>query len=323
MSNRLYFSWILLLGVFLFLGCKNDSVDSNTSEQGIPTTGNPTIDNLTKQILDNPDDPTLYAARAGAYYQVQGFDEAIADLAVALRYDSTNIEYHHVLADVYLDYYKSDLAIKTMERAAALAPERIPTLLKLSEFQYILKQNSPSLKTVNQILTINPQESEAYFMMGRNFYDMNDPERAIGSFQKAVAINSDLIEGWIYLGELFDKKDSEMAIQYYNNALEIDSTHIDALTGKAVYYHSRGQLDEAINAYSRIHRMHPQHADAYYRSGLASLEMDSVQTAFKQFDLAIKMEPTNVMAYFYRGTVHELRGERAAAKNDYQQALNL
>jgi len=160
-------------------------------------------------------------------------------------------------------------------------------------------------------------------MMGRNFRDMNDPERAIGSFQKAVAINSDLIEAWIYLGELFEEKDNKMAIQYFDNALEVDSTHLDALNGKANYYHQRGDLAEAIQMYHRIHRIHPQYADAFYRSGLANLELDSIQKAYDQFDLAIKMEPTKVMAYLYRGAVYELRGDIDAAKNDYQQALNL
>ncbi len=323
MKSILNLSWLIIGCLLLCTACKRDTPGSDQPKQVVPSTGNPTIDQLTQKILNSPKDPTLYAARAGAYYEVEGYDEAIADLAVALRYDSTNIEYHHVLADVYLDYYKSSLALTTMERAAALAPERIPTLLKLSEFQYILKQHTPSLKTIDKILRINPQESEAYYMMGRNFNEMNDVPRAIASFQKAVKFNSDLLEAWVYLGEIFTKKKDKVAVQYYNNALEIDSTNLDALNGKVAYFHQGGELETAINNYKTIHRLHPQYADAYYRAGLAYLEMDSVDVAYQQFDLATKMEPTKVMAYFYRGLVSEMKGDKAAAKNDYQQALNL
>ncbi len=302
--------------------CDRDTPSNNADTQ-VPSTGNPTIDNLTKKILANPNDPTLYAGRAGAYYQVGGYDEAIADLSTALRYDSTNVEYRHVLADIYMDYYKSSLALATMEETAKMFPKRIPTLLKLSEFQLILKQNSSSLETVNKILTIDANESEAYFMMGRNFYDMDDVERAIGSFQKAVRIDADLLEAWVFLGELFDKKDDRNAIKYFDNALDIDSTNLDALSGKAAYYHQRGELDNAIAVYEKTNRMHPQYSNAYYQAGLAFLEKDSINIAYKQFDLATKMEPTNVMAYFYRGVVSEIRGDIAGAKNDYQQTLNL
>jgi len=322
MNRILNLSGIVVI-VFLAFSCDRDSNGNSASATQVPSTGNPTIDNLTKKILYNPNDPTLYAGRAGAYYQVGGYDEAIADLSTALRYDSTNVEYQHVLADIYMDYYKSSLALTTMEHAAKMHPERIPTLLKLSEFQLILKQNSASLKTIDQVLKLNANESEAYFMMGRNFYDMDDIPRAIGSFQKAVRLNSDLLEGWVYLGELFDKKDSEDAIKHYDNALDIDSTNLDALNGKAAYYHQRGKLDEAIAIYKKTNRMHPQYSDAYYRAGLAFLEKDSANTAYQQFDLATKTEPTNVMAYFYRGVVAEMKGDRDAAKNDYQQALNL
>ncbi len=322
MNKILNLSCIILVALFLS-ACERDTNSSNTAASQIPSTGNPTIDNLTKKILDQPNDPTLYAGRAGAYYQVGGYDEAIADLSMALRFDSTNVEYRHVLADIYMDYYKSSLALATMENAAKMYPQRIPTLLKLSEFQLILKQNSESLKTVNEILKINANESEAYFMMGRNFYDMDDAPRAIGSFQKAVRIDADLLEAWVYLGELFDKKDDKDAIRYYDNALEIDSTNLDALSGKATYFHQRGELEEAIAIYQKTNRMHPQYSNAYYQAGLAFLEKDSINTAYKQFDLATKMEPTNVMAYFYRGAVAEIKGDKAGAKNDYQQALNL
>lgn len=322
MNKILNLSCLVLIALLLF-ACESDTKGKHTSGPQLPSTGNPTIDNLTKKILQNPKDPTLYAGRAGAFYQVGGYDEAIADLGMALRYDSTNVEYRHVLADIFMDYYKSSLALATMEKAAEMYPERIPTLLKLSEFQLILKQNSESLKTVDKILKLNANESEAFYMMGRNFYDMDDVPRAIGSFQKAVRLDSDLIEAWIYLGELFDKNDDKDAVKYYGNALEVDSTNLDALNGIANYYHQRGELDKAINIYTKTNRMHPQYSDAYYKAGLAFLEKDSIKIAYRQFDMAIKMEPTKVMAYFYRGVSSEINGDIAAAKNDYQQALNL
>jgi len=320
--NKIFNVSCIVLVVLLLFACERD-IKADTSTSQIPNTGNPTIDNITKKIRQNPTDPTLYAGRAGAYYQVGGYDEAITDLAMALRFDSTNVEYLHVLADIYMDYYKSSLALATMQQAAQMYPERIPTLLKLSEFQLILKQNSASLKTVDQILKLNANESEAFYMMGRNFHDMDDIPRAIGSFQKAVRLDSDLLEAWIYLGELFDKKDHKDAIKYYDNALEVDSTNLDALNGKAAYYHQRGQLDEAIAIYHLTNRMHPQYSDAYYRAGVALLEQDSIEAAYKQFDMSIKMEPTKVMAYFYRGLAAEIKGDKAGAINDYQQALNL
>lgn len=156
---------ITYLVVSLAFACQpNESKEVATTR-----TGYPDIDNINQKLLDNPNDPTLYAARAALYYDYDGFDNAIKDLQKALSIDSTNVEYLHLLADVYLDYFKSRLALETMEKAAMLHPENILTLLKLSEFQLILTQHDAAMRTVDQILKKDPQNAEAYFMMGMTF----------------------------------------------------------------------------------------------------------------------------------------------------------
>ncbi len=323
MRKFYYLFFLLGMLVLCLIGCKTDQASSENTPPPVPTTGNPTVDALTAQIIKNPDNAQLYATRAAAYYEAEGYDEAIADMAKAMSIDSTNVDYHHLLADIYLDYYQSRLALKTMERAAALHPDRIPTLLKLSEFQFILKQYNPSLKTIDQILQLDPQLGEAYFMMGRNFWEIGDTDRAIASFQKAVDFEPELIDGWIMLGKLFSEKENPVALRFYDNALAIDSTYIDAYFGKARYLHQQGQLTEAIAQYKKVNQFNPQMEDAHYNAGLAWFEMDSTDQAYQKFDLAVKVAPAFVMAYYYRGLTAEIRGDLAAAKNDYQQALNL
>ena len=87
-----------------------------------------------------------------------------------------------------------------MERAVALYPQRIATLLKLSEVQLILKQHNTALETIDRILRIDPQNPEAYFMFGMIFKEMGDTARAVNSFQEAVELDADLIDAWINLG---------------------------------------------------------------------------------------------------------------------------
>jgi len=152
---------------------------------------------------------------------------------------------------------------------------------------------------------------------------MDDDDRAIASFQKAVDNDPDLIDGWAMLGELFGKRDNAIAVRFYDNALSLDSTYIPAYFGKARYFHNRGELQNAITDYENVNRFQPQYVDAYYNAGLAYLEMDSIDKAFKKFDLSVNVEPTYYMAYYYRGSVSEMKGDMAAAKNDFEQTLNL
>ena len=316
---------LLSLGLLLLVaGCDDGppKFEDNSPKED-RTTGNPAIDKLNLKINGNPKDPELYFARAQAYYDIEGYDEAIGDMFMAMEIDSVNIGYHHFLADIYLDYYKSRLALKTMIRAASLAPERIPTLLKLAEFQLILKQNDESLKTISKILKVDPQNAEGFYMMGLNFVETKDSARAINSLQTAVENDPDLLEAWVILGNLFDKRNNPIAIKYFDNALRIDPNNIDAVEAKAMHLYNVGKLNESIASYKSIQKIDRTYADPFYNIGLIYMELDSVPQAHDHFNIAVELDPTFKMAYYGRGLCAESKGDFKSARNDYEQVLNM
>ena len=316
--------WILcaLLLALQFMACNEGSETQNDSVEMV-NTGNPTIDGISLKIKQNPTDASLYAARAEAFYEIDGYDEAIADLADALKLDSINADYHHLLADVYLDYFKSREAITTMERAAQLHPQRIPTLLKLSEFQLILKKHEQSLATADRVLKIDPNNAEAYVMIGLNFETTGDTARAINSYQIAVEKDPDLADIWVKMGQLFAAQNNPIAPRYFENAIEAAPNAIEPLYAKAEYLHLNNKQREALPLLQQITRREPQFVEAYFRMGVIYLEIDSIDQAYKHFDLAINVDPALAKAYYYRALTSQLKGDLANAKNDYQQTLNL
>ena len=324
--NPRYLTTIFTALFFLsFFACGSDSApkEEQISSEQIGTTGNPAIDGISAKIAASPNDPSLYAARAALFYENGGYDEAIVDLQKALLMDSVNVEYHHLLADVYLDYARSSMAMRTMERAVKLYPERIPTLLKMSEFQYILKRYDESMKTIDQILRIDPQNAEAYFMFGRNFREMGDTVRAINSFQSAVENDPDLVEAWIYLGQLYEGIGDPLAERYYKNALEVSPNDITALHFNALYLQNKDDFNGAIELYNKIAAIDYQYAPAYFNAGLLYLEMDSIEQARKHFDLTVKTSPTHIKGYYYKGYSAELAGDKEEAKANYKQVLRM
>jgi tetratricopeptide (TPR) repeat protein len=314
MKTKMLLFLLLTLGA---LACKRDAAETPA------TTGDATLDELNYAIQQNPKDHALYASRAQYFYERNGMDEAIQDLTTALSIDSTNVDYHHLLADVYMDYFRSRLALKTMERAAALYPERIPTLLKLSEFYLILKQYERSMETIDKVLRIDPQNAEAYFMFGLNFKEQGDINRAINSFQQAVEIDPKLIDAWINLGQLHAAIDGKLAARFFDNAIELDSSNAVAWHAKADYLRDKEDLKGALGLYRNAAIADPQYEEAYYNAGLMYMELDSVAPAYREFDLAIQTNPLYVRAYFFRGYAAELMGNFKQAKDDYEHAVRM
>lgn len=313
---------ILAFFLIIFSFACNDEQPSDELPR-VVSTGNPTIDDLSGKIMAHPEDHKLYAQRAVAYYEMKGYDEAIADMANALRIDSTNIPYHYILADVYLDYYKSSQALVTLQRAVRLDPQNVASLTKLARFEMILKQHEASLKTIDKILKINKNDAEAYVLMGMNFEMRGDDKRAINAFQSAIENDPTLAEIHMKLGKLFAKTDNEIAIRYFDNAIAADPNNVMTLYAKAEYLHNSDQLDLALEVLRETVIKDHQFVDAYFRTGVIYLEKDSLQKAYKQFDMVIQNDPASPKGFYYRGLSAELKGDIAQAKNDYKQALAL
>ena len=318
-----YLTFLLLLNLF---ACRFSNEDSKKVPSAITKIGIPSIDSLTERIFKEPKNAGLYYERAKLFYQEPskgGYDYAILDMKYALGIDSLNVDYHHFLAEVYMKYAQSRLALQTMERAAALYPDRVPTLLKLAEYQLLVKQNGESLETLNHALKMDPQSSEAYFLLGQNFKQTGDSARAINSFQKAADLNSDNTDAFIELGLLFDRRNSPLALRYFDNALSHDSLNVQALFSKAVYWQNHGQEGDAVEIYQKINTIDPHYPDAYFNLGVLFASVDSVGRALDYFNSCIREKPTYFKAYYYRGLIEEKKGDTKAALEDYRQASGL
>ncbi len=325
--QRLFKFSVRALGIafiFCFIILASQGCTSNHKtgdEEGM--TGNPAIDQLSDSIKASPRNADLYLKRAQIFYDNQAYDQAIADLAQLMRIDSTNLKAHHLLADVYMDHLQSSLALQTLERAAKLYPDSIHTKLKLTEFQLILKQYGAAMNTLADIMKIHPGDPEALFMLGMVYRDQGKTELAIGAFQSAVERNPDNAEAWVILGDLMDRTHNPLAIQYFDNAIRVAPKNIAAWHAKAYFLQNNDKIPEALEIYRHIHTLDPQYSDAYLNAAILLMYHDSLDAASKELDILQKIDPTNAATWFYKGKLHQLRGEKDLAKAAYEQALKL
>ena len=285
---------------------------------------NEKIDKLNTQIKADPDNAELYVQRGAEMWEVQGFDQAIADLEKAVSLSPDTPEYYHQLADYYMDYFRSQQAVKTMETAGLKFLERIPTLLKLAEFYLIVKEYGAADRTLDRIEKIEPLNSEMFYMRAQVQKDQGNIEEAVSYLRFATENNPDFTDAYLKLGELTAESDPKLALQFYDNAVRTAPDNPDALMMKA--YHLSNIMDKpaaAVDIYREVHKLDPQNEQAFYNSGLLYMDLDSLQRAYEQFTLAIKVSPTAAESYYYRGVTSEMRGDVSAAKSDYEQVTRL
>ena len=98
----------------------------------------------------------------------------------------------------------------------------------------------------------------------------------------------------------------------------------------AAFYNNRGEVylregkvDEAIDDFNTVIKLHPKLAAAYNKRGIAYKEKGELGRAIKDFDKAIELKPDYVIAYSNRGAVHCSKGEHNQAIADCSKAIEL
>ena len=308
-----------LLLSLLFFACGGET---ETVEMPVINERDPGIARLSEAIRARPT-AEVYAQRAAMYYEQDNYDDAIADLTQALALDSTNVDYHYGLADVYLDYYRSRLALRTLEAAAELDPDRLETQLRLAETQLILKQYDDALASLNQAVRIDSRNPEAYYLLSQVFAETGDTARAVNAAEEATQIDPDMTDAFLLLGEIATKRGDARAQDYYRTAMSIDPTDPVARHALGDYYRDAGDLPRAIAEYRSLMTVDRQYVAGNFNAGLLLMELDSLPQAYDEFNITIKNDPIHIRAYFYRGYASELMGDTAAARSDYKRALRM
>lgn len=316
--NKRYIPFLSVAFALVLAGCAEPVM--NTESDPAPETK---IEQLTQAISSDPANPELFVERAQYHFQNANYGDAIQDMAAAMRLDSINEQYHHLLADIYLQSLRSQLALNTMQRAIRLFPQSRASRLKMAELQIILLQYPAAAASLRRVLEDNPRDVDALYLLGVLYRETDDIDQAIQSFQTVVEIDADHHEAWTMLGNLLDMRGDPMALQCFENAIAIDSTYPQGWHSKAFYLQNNGNVQEALDIYEKIHTIDSAYVDAYLNAGILYLESANAAMAEEKFGKVVALDPNNPLGHYYLGITYESAGLNETALEHLRQALAL
>lgn len=328
-------SYTLLLGIgsLLLVAASCNSGEEQPEENGTEQRTEddfPEIKALTQQIENNPNNAELYFNRGDAYTRLGYFKKAITDLEQAIELDP-DVNYYHVrLSDIYLleenprlNLPDSRKAIEILEAYLNDHPEDQLVLKELALSHFYVDQYEESIGLFSKAIEQKAFNPEAYFYIGLNHKYAGDTVRAISNFQKAVEQDPEYYDGYMQLGLLLSQRKNNLALTYFDNAIQIDPRSTEAIYGKAKFLQDTRRYSESKRVYRQLAALDPQRAETYFNLGYIYLDQDSLAKAYSNFDRALQVDPAYADAYFGRGVVLEAQGDTAAAVSNYRNALNI
>lgn len=304
----------------------NSSEDSTTTVTA-PTSDSTTIDSLewlNKQLVENPNDADLYFKRA-EYRMSNGLpSEASADIDRALLLDSNQADYYLLKAGIEFNKKEYQASKDWLLKGKKNVPDAVDIRMKLVDLYMLVENYEKAFDEINGVLEIDPFYAQAYFAKGLVYKFMEDYKNAVSSFHTAVEQDNDYYQAWMQLGVMYGSVQDERAIDYYNNALRIDSTREEGWYNRAYLYQQLGDYENALSDYDGLLRQNPSYYNAHYNKGYIYLEyLNDYPQALIEFNAVLGINPMNYQALYNRGLTYERMGNYSEAATDYKQVLTM
>ena len=215
--------------------------------------------------------------------------------------------------------------------------------------RFYLQRYDKAFADFNQVLKLQPKDADAYYYRGWLYYHKKMYGKALGDFNKALVIKPRASKVYEVRGHVWYAKGAyDKAIADYNRALKINPKRSDARKYRALALkHKRGEgdfsgltehgcfkrkgggaivaCDTLIKAKSFQGRRIPNIwlSKVYFMRAKALGFEGSHGDAFVALKVALRLNPENVEAYFYRAQLYDLESEDEKSVKDYGHVLRL
>ena len=227
-------------------------------------------------------------------------------------------------------------AVEHYQRAAAINPEDLPTLLHLAQAQLNLNRPDLAEPLFKEAISRDPYPSSASALVGLGKISLsrNDPEEAIEYFETAVSMQPEadsihypLAMAYRQIGNL--EKAREHLKKRGTKTPEYPDPLMEELrkvrTGKQYFWSqgtvalSEGRFAEAAEAFRQMVAADPEEPIAHMDLGTALLQLGDVSGALAKYQESLRLSPGNPRLHYNLGLVYTLQKAYPKALEHYQQ----
>ncbi|NOT39958.1 MAG: tetratricopeptide repeat protein, partial [Alphaproteobacteria bacterium] len=179
----------------------------------------------------------------------------------------------------------------------------------------------------NVVIDLQPRNADAHGSLGVIYWVKNDYDRAIGNFDKAIALNGSRMDLYFpYRGRChFALGHFALAIADFDSALKRNANDADTLVARSFAFTGSGAYDKAIADADRAIELSPVSGatEAFDSRGNAHFHKGDFAAAIDDYTAALKLWPENPQALYGRGAAKSRRGDTTGAAADMNAARAL
>jgi tetratricopeptide (TPR) repeat protein len=229
-------------------------------------------------------------------------------------------------------------ATKPQQQPAQPTPKTCEKYTLLGKLYYQNSQFDAAYVAFRQCVTLEPENTEALYNLGRVEIKQHLYSAAIEHFKKAISIDSKFFRAYIGLSQSYsrqyiDSKDRlsvkvqlDEALRVLEDAERVSSTNRD----KAAVYNERGTIykyksetDKALEAYKKALGFEPEGATILFNLGALQMQVGKFADSVDSMRKAVDLEPKNAQNRAFLAKALRLSKDEKTALSEATQAYNL
>ena len=151
-----------------------------------------------------------------------------------------------------------------------------------------------------------------------------DADAALDYLNQAIELNSSLFLAYYQRAMLYlDRKQLNRAMADIARVIELRPNHVEALFTRGYIYFLRQDYVAAVQSFSAVIEQDSTISQAYSMRGFCYGTMNRLEDAIYDYSQAIALNPALQEAYFNRGIAFSKMGDDEKAIQDFTQAVSL
>jgi tetratricopeptide (TPR) repeat protein len=293
--------------------------EQSAEEYGRPDQATQAVEQYKLAISHDPDSAFLQNSLADTYFKLGRVREAVETAQRVLKNHPDDLDAHKLLGRVYLRSLGDTdtgqqpgpmlgLAIQEYQKVVALEPNKVDDHLLLGQLYTLKHDNADAKAQFEQARNLDPGSEDVVLNLARLYGQQGNVTQAV-EVLKNVPDSERTPKIDLALGSAYDQqKNTKLAIESYQQALNLQPDNLDAQRGLAEDYLSDNQVDAATKIFEGITTQDPEDAHSFVRL----TELERTQGHLKKAQAALQrakaLDPDSIEVHYNEAMLDEAQG---------------
>lgn len=264
---------------------------------------------------------------------IKQYDLAVEHCKQAVKLATANFDYRLRLADLYAKEGKLK-ALRDYKDTIELAPKNALGYYHRARFMtnfkfgggFLLWSPEDILNDLQKAIALDPKLTGAYSTLGKIYDRMNETEKSIEAYEKAVQLDPSAIEAQLALAEKYAEQYPQKAIKAFQGAIDAGADDVEMLKDYAsliLRFDEKRKWKKAQMALKKALEMAPNDTEVLMNYGYTLFLEKRFPEAIEYYQKTLKLEPNNIRTLYNLAVAYEHARQQKEALLTWKKIFRL